>query len=76
MRLFSYRDRPVHLGPYPLERLTRSSVAPALDRVPRTLPLAFDVSDPLSIAHAMAPLVMLLEPAMQHVGIHAVLQGQ
>ena len=21
MRLFSYRDRPVHLGPYPLERL-------------------------------------------------------
>ena len=23
MRLFSYRDRPVHLGPYPLERLNR-----------------------------------------------------
>ena len=24
MRLFSYRDRPVHLGPYPLERLRRT----------------------------------------------------
>ena len=23
MRLFSTRDRPVHLGPYPLERLAR-----------------------------------------------------
>ena len=35
MRLFSYRDRPVHLGPYPLERLTRSDVAPASTRVRR-----------------------------------------
>ena len=30
MRLFSYRDRPVHLGPYPLERLARSAAAPDL----------------------------------------------
>ena len=27
MRFFSYRDRPVHLGPYPLERLTRADMA-------------------------------------------------
>ena len=34
MRLFSYRDRPVHLGPYPLERLTRRSDLPPLDALP------------------------------------------
>ena len=28
MRLFSYRDRPVHLGPYPLERLARADARP------------------------------------------------
>ena len=28
MRLFSYRDRPVHLGPYPLERLRRTTATP------------------------------------------------
>ncbi|WP_350333775.1 2Fe-2S iron-sulfur cluster-binding protein [Coralliovum pocilloporae] len=30
MRLFSYRNRPVHLGPFPLERLTRTESAPSL----------------------------------------------
>ena len=30
MRLFSYRDRPVHLGPYPLERLRRTAATSAL----------------------------------------------
>ena len=35
MRLYSYRDRPVHLGPYPLERLTRAHDVP-LDRVSPT----------------------------------------
>jgi epoxyqueuosine reductase QueG len=29
MRLFSYRNRPVHLGPYPSERLARSASASA-----------------------------------------------
>ena len=29
MRLFSAHDRPVHLGPYPLERLKRVDTAPA-----------------------------------------------
>ena len=29
MRLFSHRKRPVHLGPYPLERLPRLATADA-----------------------------------------------
>ncbi len=53
MRLFSYRDRPVHLGPYPLERLARSETAPVLAPVAPSQALSFDLPDPLSIAHAM-----------------------
>ncbi|MEM8813426.1 MAG: reductive dehalogenase domain-containing protein [Pseudomonadota bacterium] len=30
MRLFSYKNRPVHLGPYPLERLPRQDTQPEL----------------------------------------------
>jgi hypothetical protein len=33
VRLFSYSDRPVHLGPYPAERLGRSVHAPDLSRI-------------------------------------------
>ncbi len=54
MRLFSYRDRPVHLGPYPLERLARSSEPPVLDALPPMAALRYDAADPLSIVHAMA----------------------
>ncbi|WGH80189.1 4Fe-4S dicluster domain-containing protein [Jannaschia ovalis] len=50
MRLFSTRDRPVHLGPYPLERLRRCDRAP--DPVPPRAPLAFD--GPAPIVAAMA----------------------
>jgi reductive dehalogenase len=53
VRLFSYCDRPVHLGPYPLERLTRSAGAPNLGAVPPAQTVSFDAADPLSIAHAM-----------------------
>ena len=51
MRLFSYRDRPVHLGPYPCERLTRVDEAPDLGGVPWTPPLDFDRAG----AHTLAP---------------------
>jgi reductive dehalogenase len=55
MRLFSYRDRPVHLGPYPLERLRRTPAAPDLARLPPSAPLRYgDEADPESLAHAMA----------------------
>ena len=54
MRLFSYRDRPVHLGPYPLERLTRSDDTPDLAAVAPMQALSFDDPNPESLAHAMA----------------------
>ena len=61
MRLFSYRDRPVHLGPYPLERLTRGDESPDLGAVPAMQPLAFEHPDELSIVHAMAPYMAMFD---------------
>ena len=61
MRLFSYRDRPVHLGPYPLERLRRSVAAPDLSAVPTMQALRFDDPDPVSLVHAMAPYMAMFD---------------
>ncbi len=61
MRLFSYRDRPVHLGPYPLERLTRADTAPDLRAVPAMRPLSFDDPDPESLKHAMARFIAMFD---------------
>lgn len=60
-RLFSYRDRPVHLGPYPLERLTRCDSAPDLQALPPMQPLSFDDADPLSLKHAMARYIAMFD---------------
>ncbi|RVT50931.1 4Fe-4S dicluster domain-containing protein [Rubrivivax albus] len=61
MRLFSYRDRPVHLGPYPLERLTRSDGPPRLDVLPPMTALRYAADDPLSIVHAMARFAAMFD---------------
>ena len=54
MRLFSYKDRPFHLGPYPLERLKRADAAD-LSRVPPMTPLVFRREDEtVSLVNAMA----------------------
>ena len=55
MRLFSNRQRPVHLGPHALETLPRSSHPPDLSRLPAPQPLGFDHADPESLVHAIAP---------------------
>ncbi|MBL8331141.1 MAG: 4Fe-4S dicluster domain-containing protein [Rubrivivax sp.] len=60
MRLFSYRDRPVHLGPYPLERLTRRAGV-ALSEVPRMTALDFDALAPHSLGHAMRPYLGMFD---------------
>ncbi|WP_418314845.1 4Fe-4S double cluster binding domain-containing protein [Piscinibacter sakaiensis] len=60
-RLFSYRDRPVHLGPYPLERLTRSNALPDLTTLPTMQPLSFDDANPLSLNHAMARFIAMFD---------------
>ncbi len=61
MRFFSYRDRPVPLGPYPLERLTRSMVSPDLTAVAPMRPLSFDDPDPESLNHAMARYIGMFD---------------
>ncbi|MCB1391597.1 MAG: NAD-binding oxidoreductase, partial [Rhodobacteraceae bacterium] len=53
MPLFAHAARPVHLGPFPLERLRRGG-APDLAGLPYSAPLRFDHPDPFSLAHAMA----------------------
>ncbi|KIN72377.1 2Fe-2S iron-sulfur cluster-binding protein [Sulfitobacter guttiformis] len=54
MRFFSDAKRPVHMGPYPSEKLARSNHFPDLKSVPKAQHLKFDRSqDPASIVNAM-----------------------
>lgn len=54
MRLFSSKDRPLHLGPYPCEYLRRRDDMPNMGDVPKFKALSFDRSDdPVSIVNAM-----------------------
>lgn len=53
VRFFSDKNRPVHLGPYPLERLARAE-RPAVDNIPAFEPLSFvRADDPLNLVNAM-----------------------
>ncbi|EEB83384.1 4Fe-4S dicluster domain-containing protein [Roseobacter sp. GAI101] len=62
MKLFSGKSRPVHLGPYPLERLRRSEPStPPLPDLPFP-PLSFDATDrPQSIINAMGPFQAMMD---------------
>jgi len=60
MRFFSYRDRPVHLGPYPLERLARQPEAD-LSAVPDFERVSFDDPRPESLSHAMARFIGMFD---------------
>ncbi|MFZ7093097.1 2Fe-2S iron-sulfur cluster-binding protein [Primorskyibacter sp. 2E233] len=53
LRIFSDRARPVHLGPYALERLERGPM-PDLNALPGWQPLSFHRDDPDSLVNAMA----------------------
>ncbi len=61
MRFFSYAARPVHLGPWPLERLARQAAMPALERVPPMRALSFDDPDPESLSHAMSRFIGMFD---------------
>ena len=62
MRLFSYKNRPVHLGPYPLERLKRQEDLPDLSDVPVMQRLAFlDADNPESLSNPMALFIGMLD---------------
>ena len=61
-KLFSSKNRAPHLGPYPLERLTRTTMRPDLARVPPMTQLSFERPDtPLSIVNAMSDYQTMLD---------------
>jgi reductive dehalogenase len=60
-RLFSHKGRPVHLGPYPLERLQRVHHAPAA-RPAFARPLQIEAPDaPASLANSMREYVDVMD---------------
>jgi reductive dehalogenase len=62
MRFFSYKERPVHLGPYPLERLARASALPDMSMLETLRPLSFsDSGRPQSLMHAMARFIGMFD---------------
>ncbi|MBT2129554.1 reductive dehalogenase [Aliiroseovarius lamellibrachiae] len=61
MKVFSDKKRPVHLGPYPLERLKRGPL-PELALVPEMTPISFHRSDrPESIVNAMGEFQAMMD---------------
>ncbi|WP_166416650.1 2Fe-2S iron-sulfur cluster-binding protein [Cochlodiniinecator piscidefendens] len=61
-KLFSYRNRPVHLGPFPLETLKRASGEVVLEGLPSQAGLSFRrPEDPLSIVNAMQEYQAMLD---------------
>ncbi len=61
MKLFSYKKRPFHLGPYPLERLPRSHCMPDLAAVPPMQALRFHREDASSLVNAMRRYQAMLD---------------
>ncbi|MEY2993474.1 MAG: 3-chloro-4-hydroxyphenylacetate reductive dehalogenase precursor [Pseudomonadota bacterium] len=61
MRLFSYRDRPVHLGPYPLERLRRTDRVPDGSRLPAMEALSFEATHDTSLGPAMGRYMAMFD---------------
>jgi hypothetical protein len=60
-RFFSYRNRPVDLGPYPLERLPRQDRMPDLDAAPAMRPLRFADADPATLKPAIGDIMAMLD---------------
>ena len=62
LRLFSTKDRPFHLGPYPLEQLKRVEHAPDLSQVPAAQTLDFRRLDtPHSLVNAMGEYQAMMD---------------
>ncbi|MGB1208502.1 MAG: reductive dehalogenase, partial [Paracoccaceae bacterium] len=62
MRFFSTKDRPFHMGPYPLERLRRRSDMPDLGAVPPTIPVDFRrLETPHSLVNAMGDYQAMMD---------------
>ncbi|SHL54785.1 reductive dehalogenase [Roseibium suaedae] len=62
LKFFSDKNRPVHLGPYPLERLKRQIGVPRLSRIPAIAPLSFHRPEqPESIVNAMGEYQAMMD---------------
>ncbi|MCB1407555.1 MAG: NAD-binding oxidoreductase, partial [Rhodobacteraceae bacterium] len=62
LRFFSSKNRPFHLGPFPLERLTRRDGAPDLSGVPAFQPLDFKrLETPHSLVNAMGEYQAMMD---------------
>lgn len=64
MKLFSYRNRPVHMGPYPMETACRSPCVACLDLANMPVQQPLDVAtavDKASIRHACDDYLSLLD---------------
>ena len=60
-QIFSNKNRPFYLGPYPTERFTRSASVD-LGKTPPLLPLSFDrTEDPFSIVNAMGEYQAMMD---------------
>ncbi|WGI20980.1 reductive dehalogenase [Amylibacter sp. IMCC11727] len=60
-KLFSYKNRPPHLGPYPLERLRRTETAPDLSSMPPQQQVTFTADDPVSVINAMGEYQAMMD---------------
>jgi len=73
VKLFSYKNRPVHLGPLPLETLKRTASLPDLSLLQTHPQLKFDASDrPDSIINGMRTYAKYIDAARN--GKHATRQ--
>ena len=62
VRLFSTRKRPLHLGPFPCEKLLREDQSADLSPVPPMIPVSFELQTaPLSLVNAMADYQAMLD---------------
>ena len=61
MRFFSTKNREAWLGPYPLERLKRTSQSPDFESAPSFQPLSFKRRAPQSIVNAMGEFQAMLD---------------
>ncbi|MDE0114499.1 MAG: 2Fe-2S iron-sulfur cluster-binding protein [Albidovulum sp.] len=61
MEFFSGKNRAFHLGPFPMERLSRASSRPSLVEIPETPLPNYAPVDPVSLAHAMGRYAAMLD---------------
>lgn len=61
MKYFSNKNRPFHLGPFPLERLARSDGEADFSKVPSMRAIDFASHPPESLAHAIARFLAMMD---------------